>query len=117
MISDFLLRFRTTSDPILTAKNPARQVGFGRRRASRIKRQPMKRRANQPITNTLIEHYCRIANEAAEIEDPRLEELRGRMTRFQCATIVERLRSEAADAFKEAELLRARLAKLPTNDN
>jgi hypothetical protein len=60
------------------------------------------------MTNTLIEQYCRIANEGAEFEDPRLEELRGRMTRFQCATIVERLRSEAASRrpMKEIEPMR-----------
>jgi len=72
-------------------------------------------------TTTLIDQYCRIADEGAEFGDPRLEMLRERMSRAEVAQVVDRLRAEGEALHKEADELRAearrRKSPTPTNDN
>jgi hypothetical protein len=58
------------------------------------------------MSESLIDQYCRIVHGDAEFDDPRLQQLRDRMTDEDRAHVVERLRAEAAASREEARTLR-----------
>jgi hypothetical protein len=56
------------------------------------------------MTN-IVHEYCRLVDEGAPVDDPRLLHLRERMTAKDRANAASRLRAEAQSAFREADQL------------
>jgi hypothetical protein len=55
----------------------------------------------------IVDEYCRLVDEGAPVDDPRLLRLSERMTAEDRANAASRLGAEAQSAYREADLLQA----------